>query len=162
MRHRLEYAPVWLIVMLFRVLPRPVARFLGETTGYLVYRLHARLRRVGMRNLRMALPQKTDRERRKIVRGVYRTLGRQLADFCQFPKYDTSNIDTLAVYEGFESFDAAQARGKGVLFLTAHLGGWEIGSFAHALYGHPMQVVVRPLDNPDLDKLVSERRRSHG
>lgn len=162
MRYRIEYAPVWLIATLFRVLPRPLSRALGITIGYAVYLLHGRLRRVGMRNLQMALPSLTDRERRKIVRGVFRTLGRQLGDFCQFPRYDAKNISTLAVYEGFESFETAQARGKGVLFLTAHLGGWEIGSFAHALYGHPMHVVVRPLDNPYLDNLVSERRNSHG
>ena len=35
------------------------------------------------------------------------------------------------------------ARGKGVLFLTAHFGGWEIGSFAHSLFGNPLNVVVR-------------------
>jgi Kdo2-lipid IVA lauroyltransferase/acyltransferase len=161
MRYKLEYAPVWLIVTLFRSLPRSVARLLGIAIAYLVYALHGRLRRVGMRNLAMAMPEKSKRERRKIVRGVFRTLGRQLADFCQFSRYTPQNIESLAVYEGFENFQSAESRGKGVLFLTAHLGGWEIGSFAHALYGHPMQVVMRPLDNPYLDKLVRRSRTLH-
>jgi KDO2-lipid IV(A) lauroyltransferase len=158
MRHKLEYAPVWLVVTVFRILPRGLARFLGIGIGYLVYALHGRLRRVGMRNLQMAMPEKPKRERKTILRGVFRTLGRQLADFCQLPNYDRTNIETLAVYEGFECFESAQARGKGVLFLTAHLGGWEIGSFAHAVYGHPMYVVVRKLDNPYLDRLVHGAR----
>src|SRR3954453_13200002 len=161
MRYKLEYAPGWLIVNGFRLLPRGVARFLGIGVSYLVYLLHGRLRHVAMRNLEMAMPEKTRRERRKIIRGVFRTLGRQLADFCQFSSYTPKNIETLAVYEGFENFQNAEARGKGVLFLTAHLGGWEIGSFAHALYGHPMQVVMRPLDNPYLDKLVRRSRTLH-
>lgn len=162
MRHKIEYVPVWFVLTLFRVLPRGMARMLGIGIAYFVLAVHGRLRRVGMRNLQMALPEKSKRERRKIVRGVFRTLGRQLADFCQFPRYDEKNIGTLAVYEGFESFDAARARGKGVLFLTAHLGGWEIGSFAHALHGNTMQVVVRPLDNPYLDRLVAGYRTLHG
>jgi KDO2-lipid IV(A) lauroyltransferase len=161
MRHKLEYAPVWLVVTVFRMLPRGLARILGIAIGYLVYVLHGRLRRVGMRNLAMAMPEKSKRERRKIVRGVFRTLGRQLADFCQFSSYTPNNIESLAVYEGFENFQHAESRGKGVLFLTAHLGGWEIGSFAHALYGHPMQVVMRPLDNPYLDKIVRRSRSLH-
>ena len=161
MRHKLEYAPVWLVVNVFRILPRGLARMLGIGIGYLVYALHGRLRRVGMRNLAMAMPEKSKRERRKIVRGVFRTLGRQLADFCQFSSYTSKNIESLAVYEGFENFQTAEVRGNGVLFLTAHLGGWEIGSFAHALYGHPMQVVMRPLDNPYLDKLVRRSRTLH-
>ncbi len=49
---------------------------------------------------------------------------------------------------------AAHARGKGVLFLTAHLGGWELSAFAHSLQGHPLHVVMRPLDNVYLDRLV--------
>jgi KDO2-lipid IV(A) lauroyltransferase len=161
MRHKLEYAPVWLIVSVFRVLPRSLARMLGIGIGYLVYLLHRRLRRVGMRNLEMALPKTTGRERSKIVRGVFRTLGRQLADFCQLPDYNQKNIETLAVYEGFENFQTAESRGKGVLFLTAHLGAWEVGSFAHAVNGHPMKVVVRPLDNPYLDRVVHQSRTLH-
>jgi Kdo2-lipid IVA lauroyltransferase/acyltransferase len=46
-----------------------------------------------------------------------------------------------------------------VLFATAHLGNWELSAFAHALLAAPMNVVVRPLDNPLIDRLV-ERRRS--
>lgn len=162
MRHKLEYAPVWLLLKVMGILPRGLARFIGISLGYLVYFLHRRLRRVGLRNLEMAMPEKSPRERRKIVRGVFRTLGRHLADFCQLPNYDLKNIDTLAVHEGFEAFDAARARGKGVLFLTAHLGGWEAGSFMHSLHGNPMAVVVRPLDNPYLNRLVTQYRTMHG
>jgi KDO2-lipid IV(A) lauroyltransferase len=162
MRHRLEYAPVWLMVSMFRALPRGMARIVGIGIGYLVYLLHPRLRRVGYINLRLAMPEKGKREHRKIIRGVFRTLGRQLADFCQFPSYNGQNIETLAVYEGYESFDRARARGKGVLFVTAHMGGWEVGSFAHAIYGNSMKVVVRPLDNPYLDRLVNGNRTLHG
>src|SRR5512146_2072864 len=98
MRHKLEYAPVWLIVSIFRILPRAIARMLGMVIAFLVYWLHPRLRRVGMRNLGIALPEKSKKERRKILRGVFLTLGRQLADFCQFPSYTPKNIETLAVY----------------------------------------------------------------
>ena len=53
---------------------------------------------------------------------------------------------------------AAEKRGKGVLLLTGHFGGWEVGSFFHSLQGHPMQIVVRPLDNPYVDTLVTRYR----
>ena len=101
-------------------------------------------------------------ERRKIVRGVFVSLGRQLAEFCRFPRYTRDNVAQVAVYEGFENFDAAQRRGKGVLFLTAHLGGWEVGSFVHSIHGHTMRIVVRALDNPYLDRLVERYRTLHG
>jgi Kdo2-lipid IVA lauroyltransferase/acyltransferase len=162
MRYRLEYAPVWLLVRTLAAAPAFVARALGIMLGRMVYLLHGRLRRVGMRNLQLAFPQMPAAERRRILRGVFTSLGRELGDFCHFPHYRRENISQLAIYDGFENFERAQARGKGVLFLTAHFGGWEISSFMHALHGHPLHILVRPLDNPYLDRLVAGYRSLSG
>lgn len=162
MRHRLEYAPVWLLVQGIGLLPRPLARALGIALGRLVYLLHGRLRRVGRRNLELAFPEKSAAERQRILKGLFTALGRQLAEFCLFPRYSKENVERVAVYQGLENFEAARQRGKGVIFLTAHLGGWEIGSFVHSLNGNPLHVVVRALDNPYLDRLVDRYRCLHG
>ena len=162
MRDWLEYAPVWLIVKVLGLLPRPLARACGSPLAQAIYLLHRRLRRVGMRNLELAFPEKSVGDRRKIVRGVFTSLGRQLAEFCRLPKYTVANISETVIYDSFENFDSAERRGKGVLFVTAHLGGWELGSFAHSLHGHPLKIVVRPLDNPYLDRLVDRYRTLHG
>lgn len=162
MRHRLEYAPVWVIVRIFAVLPRPVARGFGIVVAHLVRLLHRRLWRVGMRNLELAFPEKSKNERNRILRGVYTSLGRLLAEFAKFPEYTKGNVKRVAVYEGFENFERARERGRGVLFMTAHLGGWEIGAFAHSIYGNPLNVMMRELDNPYLDRLVTEYRSLHG
>jgi KDO2-lipid IV(A) lauroyltransferase len=144
------------------MLPRSAARGVGLLIAGVVYHGHLRLRRVGMRNLELAFPEKSERERRKILRGVYRSLGRLLAEFCLFPSYTRENVSQVATYQGFENFEAAEKRGKGVLFLTGHFGGWEIGSFFHSLQGHPMRIVVRPIDNPLVDALVTRYRTLHG
>jgi Kdo2-lipid IVA lauroyltransferase/acyltransferase len=162
MRHFLEYAPVWLLVRTLGVLPRPLARAAGISIGRLVYVAHRRLRRVGMRNLDLAFPDMPRRRKRAILRGLFTSLGRQLAEFCKLPGYTRGNVSQVAVYDGFENFDAGRARGKGVLFLTAHLGAWELGSFVHSLHGYTLHVVARPLDNPYLDRLVTEYRTLHG
>ncbi len=162
MRHRLEYALVWPVIKVLGALPRPLARGMAILLAGAVYHLHPRLRRVGLRNLEIAMPELPLKERRRIVRGVFLSLGRLLAEFCRFPKYSRENVSRVAVYEGFENFDTAQRRGKGVLFLTAHLGAWEVGSFVHSVHGHPLRVVVRPLDNPYVDRLVERYRTLHG
>ena len=162
MRNRLEYLPVALLVRLIGALPRPMAHAFGILLGRLVYRLHPRLRRVGLRNLELAFPDKTLKERRKILRGVYVSLGRLLGEVCLFPHYTPVEAAQVAVYQGFENFEAAEQLGHGVLFVTAHLGGWEVGSFFHSLQGHPMRIVVRPLDNPYVDALVTRYRGLHG
>jgi Kdo2-lipid IVA lauroyltransferase/acyltransferase len=162
MIYRLQYLPLAVLVRLIGFLPRPLARGVGITIGRIVYHVHPRLRRVGMRNLEIAFPGQPVAERRKILRGVYTSLGRLLAEFCLFPHYTPANASQVAVYQGFENFEAAEKRGKGVLFLTGHFGGWEIGSFFHSLQGHRMRIVVRPLDNPYVDELVTRYRTLHG
>ncbi len=162
MLNRLQYAPLAVLVRLVGVLPRPVARGFGILLGHLTYYLYPRLRRVGRRNLQLAFPEKSVAERRKILKGVYTSLGRLLAEFCLFPYYTVRNASQVAVYQGFENFDAAERRGLGVLLLTAHFGGWEVGSFFHSLQGHSIRIVVRPLDNPYVDDLVTTYRTLHG
>jgi KDO2-lipid IV(A) lauroyltransferase len=162
LRYRLEYALAWGLLKIVGALPRPLARAAGISIAWTVYLLHGKLRRVGMRNLELAFPDKSRGERKKILRGVFTSLGRQVAEVCLFPKYTRENVSKIVVYEGFENFERALARGKGVLFLTAHLGAWELSAFAHSLYGHPLKIVMRPLDNPYLDRMTRAYRTMHG
>jgi KDO2-lipid IV(A) lauroyltransferase len=162
LRERLEYALVWPFIKLIGLLPRPLARAIGITLGLAVYTLHRRLRRVGLRNLALAFPDMPERERRRILRGEFISLGRQLAEVCLFPRYTRENLSRIVIYDGFENFERAYARGKGVLFLTGHLGAWELSAFAHSLNGHPLSIVMRSLDNPHIDALLESYRTMHG
>ncbi len=143
-------------------LPRPLARAIGITLSLTVYAFHGRLRRVGLRNLTLAFPEMPQRERRRLLRGEFISLGRQLAEFCLFPRFTRENVASVVVYDGFENFERAYARGKGVLFLTGHLGAWELSAFAHSLQGHPLSIVMRSLDNPYIDAFVERYRTMHG
>jgi Kdo2-lipid IVA lauroyltransferase/acyltransferase len=162
MRQRLEYALAWPFIKALSLLPRSLARAAAISLGWLVYLLHVRLRQVGMRNLAMALPDKSRHEHARILRGEFTSLGRQLAEVCQFPRYTRDNVSRVVVYDGFENYERAVARGKGVLFLTAHFGGWELGAFVHSLHGHWLHVVMRNLDNVYLDRLVQRYRSTYG
>jgi KDO2-lipid IV(A) lauroyltransferase len=122
----------------------------------------SRLRHVGTRNLSLALPQLPLAERTRILRGVYRSLGWQLVEFCRMPRYTPDNTRGWLRTEGLEHYLAAKARGKGVLIVTGHLGAWELSSFYHSLMGHPMGMVIRRLDNRPLDDFVNGIRCLHG
>ena len=93
---------------------------------------------------------------------VYRSIARMLVSFSRFPRIRRENISSLIRYEGFEYFEEALRKGKGVLFATGHLGNWELSAFAHAFLAAPMHVVVRPLDNPLIDALVERYRGLSG
>jgi len=161
-RYRLEYVLAWTLIKLVGALPRPLARAAGISLAWLIYFFHRKLRRVGVRNLELAFPEKSRQERKRILRGVFTSLGRQVAEVCLFPKYTRENVSKTVVYEGFENFERALTRGRGVLFLTGHLGAWELSAFAHSLYGYPLNIVMRPLDNPYLDRMARQYRTMHG
>jgi KDO2-lipid IV(A) lauroyltransferase len=162
MRRKFEYAAAWPFIKILGLMPRSLSRAFAIGIAQVVYLLHFRLRRVGMRNLAMVFPEKSVAERKRILRGVFMSLGRQLAELCQFPRYTVENIDEVVVYDGLENYERAYARGKGVLFLTAHFGGWELSAFAHSLHGHWLNVVMRPMDNEYLDRLLQQYRTLHG
>ena len=162
MRRNFEYAIVWLFVRALGILPRPVSRLLGIALGMAAYILVGRLRRVGKRNLEIAFPQMQKRQRSRVIRELFVGFGRHLAEFCMFPRYTAENARSVALYDGFENYAAAREAGRGVLLLTAHLGAWEIGSFVHSIFGNPIKIVVRKLDNPQVDALVERYRTLHG
>ena len=143
-------------------LPRGLARLLAAGLVWVIYHGLSRLRSVGLRNLELAMPELSPSERDRILRGVYRHLGWQLVEFCRMPRYTAENTRGWIRTAGLEHYEAARARGKGVLVLTGHLGAWELSSFYHSLMGFPMGMVIRRLDNRKLDAFVNDIRCMHG
>ncbi len=162
LRDAAEYALALVALKSLAGTPLPVSNFLARVYVRLLDLALPRLRRVALGNLAMALPALDAAERSRIVDGVFRSIARLLVTFARFPRMDRANIGRWIRYEGFEHFEQARRRGKGVLFATAHLGNWELSAFAHAILTAPMHVVVRPLDNPRIDALVARRRSLSG
>jgi KDO2-lipid IV(A) lauroyltransferase len=158
----LEYWFVRVLVGVMGALPRAMARAAGAGIGWFAWVALARLRRIGDRNLRIAYPEASADWRAQTLRGVYRSLGWQLAEFCRMRRYTEANTRSLLRYEGFEHFAQARDKRRGVLIVTGHLGAWELSSFYHSLMGHPMSMVIRRLDNERVDRFVNGIRCLHG
>jgi Kdo2-lipid IVA lauroyltransferase/acyltransferase len=162
MQESLEFGLVRAIAYVLGRMPRGLARLLAGCLAFAVYWCFGRLRRVGMRNLELALPELSSQARKKILKRVYVHLGWQLVEFCRMTRYTAENTRDWMRTEGLDHYLRAQARGKGVLIITAHLGAWELSSFYHSLMGHPMGMIIRKLDNRRLDQFVNGIRCLHG
>lgn len=158
MREWIEYTAVWVILKALGLLPRPMARSFAARVVKLIYALLPRLRKVAEVNLRIAFPEWSDAQRKTVERGMLRNLGWMAAEFAWFPKHSKENIEDVVVLDGHENFLEGQRRGKGVLYLTGHIGAWELSSFAHALYGFPLHYMARRIDNAKIDALVNSYR----
>jgi KDO2-lipid IV(A) lauroyltransferase len=158
MKEWLEYAAVWAILKMFGALPRGLARRAAAAIASIFFAMMPKLRRIAEFNLRLAFPDWDASRRNAILRGMVRNLGWIAAEFARFPRYTRENIESILILDGHDNFLKGQRRGKGVLYLTGHIGAWELSSFAHALYGFPLHYIARPLDNARVDSLVNRYR----
>ncbi len=158
----LAYGGGWGLLRLVGALPRGMARALGAGLAQIMFALMPKLRKTADFNLKLAFPEWSEEKRQETRRAMVRSLGWMAGEFARMPKYTRENIEDLIVLDGQENFLDGQRRGKGVLFLTAHMGAWELSSFAHALYGFPLHYMARPLDNTRLDGLVNRYRGLSG
>src|SRR5262245_25860077 len=101
LRDLAEWLIVWPVLKTLEKLPLPVARAEAEVIATGLRWATPRLAAVARRNLLLALPELSERERGEIVRGVYRTLGRSLLSFARFPTLRSENIGQWIRYEGF-------------------------------------------------------------
>jgi len=158
----LQYAVAWTFVKTLGVLPRPLARSVAATATRMLLFLLPKLRKTAEFNLKLAFPEWTESQRRAVMKQMTQSLGWMAAEFARLPHYTPENIENVIVLDGHENFLAGHSRGKGVLYLTGHIGAWELSSYAHALYGFPLHYMARPLDNKPLDALVNRYRGLSG
>lgn len=162
-----EYFLARLMLSALGACPRSLAVAIGRTLGFFGYFALPHLRRVGQRNLQLALPEKSKKEHRRLVRGCFDSLGRQLGEFSQFPKATPESLHTL-VRDGdydagdYDKFQKAQAEKRGVIFVAAHLGSWELLVFAQSAFGEPLSFMVRRIDNPRIEEMIEGVRTRFG
>jgi KDO2-lipid IV(A) lauroyltransferase len=147
---------------------RPVPRWvrsvlyaLGAFLGWLAWTLRVR-RRVVLENLRLAFPEKTEADRRAIARATYRNLGRMAPEFLLVPRLTRAELDAIFEYEGWERYEAARARGKGVIACTAHFGNFEVLAAAHTLRGVPITMISRAMGKSGANDLWRRARLRAG
>jgi KDO2-lipid IV(A) lauroyltransferase len=159
-----EYALVRTLAAGVGSLPRAASVAVGRCLGRVAYLVSGRLRRIGLHNLSLAYPQMSRPEHRKILRGCFGSLGRQLGEFCHFPRATPESLRRIVEYdpESAACFEEAKSRGRGVLCVTAHLGAWELLVFAHSAFGVPLSFLARPIENPRIECWVRGVRSRFG
>jgi KDO2-lipid IV(A) lauroyltransferase len=127
--------------------------------GVLYFTISWKHRRTTLDNLSRAFGDRLDgQERRRIARAAFVHLGMICVDAAYFPRLLNQPTERVAVYEGVEHLRAAAADGRGVLVFSGHFGHWELAALLQHRLGVPLSMVVRPLDNPWIDRLLARVR----
>lgn len=144
-------------------LPRRAGLAIGRALGRLFFFASPAHRSVALRNLRRAFGTTLDpRRARGVALASFAHTGAIIADAAYFGLLVRRPTETLAVFEGTEHLLAAQRDGRGVLVFSGHFGHWELVALLQHRLGVPMSMVVRPLNNARLDRLLTRLRQLSG
>lgn len=131
---------------------------LGATARYVLRRRDG----LAMRNLRLAFPEKSDAERRRILDACWRHFGRETLESIRMQHLSAEEIARRCPLVNAELLDEGLARGRGVMILSAHWGGWEVGGVAAMSRIRQVRTVTRALDNEFLERDLARIRERTG
>jgi KDO2-lipid IV(A) lauroyltransferase len=136
---------------------------IGEWLGALGYRPFGIRRAVVERQVRAAFPEFDETEVNRVAMASYESLGRTAIETALLPARSREQvIGMFSRVEGWDIVERAMAQGKGILFVTGHLGNWELAGSFVAARGVPLEAVARRMQNPLFDRYLTETRSRIG
>ena len=155
-----RYWPTWLalgLLRMFEPLPFGVLLWLGRRLGDLLLLLPLSFVRIAQRNLELCFPNMLEAERKRILRAHFRSVGVGLFETAISWWSPDDRIRRLTQLEGQEHLQAALARGRGAILLSAHFTTLEIG--ARALCARvAASIMYRPTSNAVLENFLMRNR----
>jgi len=149
------------LVMLLQAMPFRAATGFAKVVGWILYVADGRHRRIALENLARAFGDElSERKRRRLARASFEHLvlvGAEMAHLLRCVK--RHNWQQHIVVRNADRILKALPPGRGGIFVTGHVGNWEVLGWVVSQLGYPLHVVMRPMDNPLLDDLINDFRR---
>jgi len=161
-KHCFEYFFVLIVACIAKFIPRKAGHFLGDRLGDMGYYCVPIRKKHAIESLGLAFPEKSMRDKRSIVHKVYRNLGQVIVNHCLFPEMSGEDVLKKVRFKDETILRDAISRGKGVVLTGAHFGDWEVLGMAIAVSGYPVNVVIAPIHNPYIDKMIRDQRHGMG
>jgi len=137
------------VLWVFGQMPLPLLAFIGRYLGLSLYVLHKKRRHVVLANLRLCFPERGEKERRRLARAHFASLGQGLFDVTLAWWASPKRLARLVSFRGREHYDRALAEGN-VILLVPHFVALEIGVVLSI--ERPMANVYRELPNPVFER----------
>ena len=146
------------------LLSRGVALKVGEIAGRLAFRCLRKLRKRVIGNLTMAFKgEKNRREILELSSDVFANLGKNALEISVLKRRPPHEINNIITTEGEERLEEGLKKGKGVIFITAHMGNWELMAAYYALKGrNPVNVIARDVYDERINRILLTFRSRYG
>lgn len=159
----------FLLIVLFSlplaVIPYKISLKVGEILGSLLFFLWRSRRNIAIENLKAAISRNsiiTDSDPELIIRQNFRNLGKSFVEVVKIYYGLGEHIIKNVEIKGIENFKKAHKKGAGIVFVTGHCGNWELVGLPLSINLTKINVVVRPIDNPYLNRLIVTTREKYG
>ncbi len=157
------YVAVRVVICVIQALPRSACeRWARKLSDLLANRMRIR-RDVVRDNLRLAFPAMSADERREAARGMWEHLLLMVVEIAHANRviHKTTWRRHLRIH-GMEEFVRILWLDRPKVILSGHFGNFEVAAYLFGLFGFQIFSVARELDNPLLDRFVTDFRESRG
>jgi Kdo2-lipid IVA lauroyltransferase/acyltransferase len=162
-RYNLVYGLIRSMIWISNVIPRSMWLSISGGLGSLAYLFANDTRNLTKKHLKLAFPDKSDSELKKLAKRTFQMLGKNAGEILRASRIDSlQGLEKILITHGYENFEKANAKGKGVIFLTAHLGAFDLQVTNMALRGLNPNIIGTPLKDKKLNDLLWEYRNAHG
>jgi KDO2-lipid IV(A) lauroyltransferase len=131
-------------------LPRSLGYALAVLMARFAYVFARRARLQLERNLGIAMPHLGPAELKRLTWANFRNHSKAYADLMRLPVARVEDLRALLRVQGIEHLEAARARGKGVLVVSAHMGSWEVAAAIWSATVAPVTLFAEELEPREL------------
>lgn len=162
-RYQLVYWLVKTLINLSNFIPRRAwLKFCGGL-GLIAYQFAAKTRVLTLKHLSLVFKEKNPAEVKQLARQMFKMLGKNAGEILRSTRVKTlADLEVFLKTNGLENYEAAHAKGKGVIFLTCHLGAFDLQITNMAMRGLNPNIIGTPLKDERLNDLLWNYRNMHG
>jgi Kdo2-lipid IVA lauroyltransferase/acyltransferase len=142
-----------LLALLITLLPSRARMALGTAIGILWFDILRVRRGVAVGNVRLAYPEKSEKEVVSIARSSLRSMGKTIVEYGLISFFQSKIAPRNFTFENEENLKEAMAQGKGVIMLTLHLGNGDLATAELSRRGYPMNLISKEFTTKWLNDL---------
>jgi len=152
----------YLIIKPLSVMPMWLLHRLADILYVISYYIIGYRKKVVLSNLAIALPNKTDKERKQILKGAYRNFCDIIIESIKLFSISENELKKRMVINGLDQLIPYYKQGKSVIGLTSHVANWEWMVISDKLMKHRSLGIMTPLSNSFVNKKMIESRTRFG
>jgi len=152
-----------MMILIFRIIGIKLSSLISAKIS-LIIGTHLKVDKLAISNIRNALPELSELNRRNIINEMWLNLGRIIGEYYHICQYNLEQISAITNIDNDSKNNIAllKKNKNGGIIVSGHIGNWEVGPKALMARGIKINILYRPLNNPYVEHLTSNLRQKYG